>query len=71
MLAGRDPEIDGVGKLGVRLQLVRLERLLQPVDAKLLKLAGDPDGALRIGAVAEAGVDQDVDLVADGLVAPP
>src|SRR6187401_410309 len=67
VLAGRDTQIDGVGKLGVRVKLVRLEWLLQPVDAKLLQRSRDPDGALCIGAVAEAGVDQDVHRVAYGL----
>ena len=33
VLACRDAQIDGIRQLGVRLQLVGLERLFQPVDA--------------------------------------
>ena len=54
LLAGRDADVDGVGELGVRLVLVRLERLLEPVDAELLELARDLDRRLRVGDVAEA-----------------
>ena len=51
--------VDGVGELRVSLELVRLERLLEPVNAELLELARDADRPAGIGAVAEAGVDQD------------
>ena len=57
-------DVDRVGELGVRLVLVRLERLLEPVDADLLVLARDLDRALRVGDVAEARVDHDLDAVA-------
>ena len=67
LLAGRDRQVDRVRELGVGLVLVRLERLLEPVDAELLELAGDADRRGRVGAVAEAGVDQDLDAVAAGL----
>ena len=53
-----------VGELGVGLELVGLEGLLEPVDAELLELARHADRAVGIGAVAEAGVDQDLHLVA-------
>ena len=52
-----------VGQLGVRLDLVRLERLLEPVDAELLELPGHGDRLLRVGAVGEPGVDHDRDAV--------
>ena len=42
LLARRDREVDSVRELGVGLVLVRLERLLEPVDAELLELARDP-----------------------------
>ena len=48
----------------VRLVLVRLERLLEPVDAEPLELAGDPDRGRGVGHVAEPGVDHDLDAVA-------
>ena len=54
LLAGGDADVDRVGELGVRLVLVRLERLLEPVDAELLELARDADRGLRVGDVAEA-----------------
>ena len=60
-------QVDGVGELGVGLVLVRLERLLEPVDAELLELARDADRGRRVGDVAEPGVDQDLDAVAAGL----
>ena len=50
LLAGGDADLDRVGELGVRLVLVRLERLLEPEDAELLEPAGDADRLLRIGA---------------------
>ena len=59
LLAGGDADVDRVGELGVGLVLVGLERLLEPEDAELLELARDADRRLRVGDVAEAGVDQD------------
>ena len=35
LLACRDPQLDRIGELGVGVELVRLERLLEPVDAKV------------------------------------
>ena len=67
LLAGRDREIDRVCELGVGLVLVRLERLLEPVDAELLELARDADRRRRVRDVAEPGVDHDLDAVAAGL----
>ena len=67
LLAGGDADVDGVRELGVRLVLVGLERLLEPVDAELLELARDADRRLRVGDVAVPGVDQDV-AVARGLL---
>ena len=67
LLAGRDREVDRVGELGVGLVLVRLERLLEPVDAELLELARDADRRRGVGDVAEPGVDHDLDAVAAGL----
>ena len=52
-------EVDGIRELGVGLELVGLERLLEPVDAELLELARDADRRRRVGAIAEPGVDQD------------
>ena len=43
----------------VGLVLVRLERLLEPEDAELLELRARRRSPLRVGAVAEARVDQD------------
>ena len=67
LLAGRDRDVDRVRQLGVGLVLVRLERLLEPVDAELLELARDADRDVRVGDVAEPGVDQDLDAVSAGL----
>ena len=68
LLAGGDADVDRVGELGVRLVLVRLERLLHPVDPDLLELAGDLDRRLRVRDVAEPGVDHDLDAVAGSLL---
>src|SRR4029079_150516 len=68
LLARRDADVDRVSELGVRLVLIRLERLLHPVDADLLDLASDLDRALGVRDVAEAGVDHDLDAVAGCLL---
>ena len=67
LLAGGDRQVDCVRELGVGLVLVRLERLLEPVDAELLELARDADRGGRVGDVAEPGVDHDLDAVSAGL----
>src|SRR5262249_8658974 len=47
-----------------RFELVRQEGLLEPEDVQLLQLARDPNGGVRVSAIAEPGVDQDVDAIA-------
>ena len=68
LLARGDRQVDRVGELRVRLVRVRDERLLEPADPELLELARDADRLLRVLLVPEAGVDQDVDPVAAGVL---
>jgi hypothetical protein len=58
LLAGGHADSDSVGQFRVRLEFVRLERLLEPVDADFLELARHTDGAGRIGSVSETRIDQ-------------
>src|ERR1700704_4370699 len=63
LLARGDANRDAVGELGVGLEFIRLERLLQPVNPDLLELASDADRAPRIGAITETGIDQNLDTI--------
>ena len=67
LFAGRDVDVDRIRQFGVGVQLIGQEWLFQPEDAELLQLARHADRGVRVLAVAEAGIDEDVDVVARGL----
>ena len=60
LLAGRDADVDGVGELGVRLVLVRARTAPRARRRRAARARGRRRIAVfGVGAVAEAGVDQD------------
>ena len=64
VLAGGYGDVGGFGDLGEALDVVGEDWLLEPSDIVVLELAGHADGLL--GVVAVVGIDQDLNVVADG-----
>src|SRR5699024_2477950 len=58
---------DGIGELRIRVEFIRLERLLEPVNAELLELARHTDRTLRIGSIPETRIDQNFGIAGRAL----
>src|SRR5690606_33723963 len=57
LFADRDRDVDGVGEAGVRLVVVRGERLLEVPHTELLQGTGDPDRGVRVVGVVDVHHD--------------
>jgi hypothetical protein len=68
---GGDADVHRIGQFRIRVELVRQKRLLEPENAQLLELPRHPYCRLGIGAVAKAGVNQDIHPVARRLASGP